>query len=285
MFAASLSALSAARGTAAFAGAIGVGFTAGSLVAGAVAAVGSWRAALVLTVPCCLAAAVLATRLERGRRGPPGVSWPVALGVGAIVAGGAAGTSLAGLPATAVAAAAIVAFAHHLGARPVAVACAAGLVLNGTCVAGTLAIALLLQDGHGPLATGGILGCFGVVALPAARLAARRAPGPLVAAGLAVQGAALAGAAATRAELAVAGCVAALGFGHVLGSAATADLATRATPAHGVVAGALGSAQRLGGALGPLLLAPTPNGLALAGAAGLVTAALAWLALIDVPRR
>lgn len=283
LFAASLAALSAAHGNAAFAGAIGVGFTVGGLAGGVVAAVGSWRWGVVLTVPCCLAAAALATRIPPVRQDSPTVSWRVALGVGAVVAAGAAGTSLAGLPATAVAAAAIAAFALRRGGWRAAVACSATMVLTGTCVAGTLAIAVLLQADHGPVTTGAALACFGVAALPAVRLAGRTPTVPAAAAALAIQGAALIAAGAAHGGALVAACVAALGFGHVLGNAATADLALgRAEPArvigHGVVAGTLGSAQRLGGALGPLLLVPDPTGLALGGAAALVAAGLCLVA-------
>ena len=281
MFAASLSAMSGAV----FAGAIGVGFTAGSLAGGAVGALGSWRAGFALSVPCCLVAAALAGRLEPSRRVQPSAGWPTALGVGGLVAAGTAGTSLVGLPATAVAATALVAFALGLGARPAAVACGATMILTGTCVAGTLAIALRLQDGRSALATGVVLACFGLATLPAARAAGRGPPAALVAAALAAQGVALIGAATVRADLAVAACVAALGFGHVLGNAATADVAARTAPAQGVIAGTLGSAQRLGGALGPLLLAPTAGGLALGGAVALVAAAVAGFALLHVPRR
>jgi hypothetical protein len=167
--------------------------------------------------------------------------------------------------------------------RRVAAACAAGLVVTGTGAAATLLLTLYLQDtlGYSPLEAGLVFACFGLAAVPGAAVARRVPPRHAVATGLGAQGAGLliAVAAAASAPLLVAG-VAGFGLGHVIGNASVAAVATAGAAAarHGTLVGMLITAQYLGGALGPSLLARASfqAGMALAGAIAVAAAAATW---------
>ena len=151
---------------------------------------------------------------------------------------------------------------------------------HGTGAAGTLLLTLYLQDvrGYSPLAAGLVFACFGAAAIPGARVA-RAVPARMgMATGLAAQGAGmLAAVAAAGSAPAVVASVAGFGFGHVIGNTSVAAVATAEAAAarHGALAGMLVTAQYLGGALGPALLARAgfTAGLMAAGAIALTTAA------------
>jgi hypothetical protein len=76
--------------------------------------------------------------------------------------------------------------------------------------------------------------------------------------------------------------VAGFGFGHVIGNASVAEVATAGAAAarHGALVGMLVTSQYLGGALGPALLgkADFQAGMAAAGAIALAAAAATWSA-------
>lgn len=279
------------RVLAAYGLAISAGFVVGTLVSGALATVATWRPAVGATVPLALAAIFAAHRLPRetvaarGRAGEAGA--PVGI-VAALVATAALGAAYGGAAVvlTGVAAAALLVLAARLGraatgrGRALAVACAAGLIVTGTGAAGTLLLTLYLQDvrGYSPLEAGLVFACFGVAAIPGARVA-RAVPARIgVTTGLAAQGAGMLAAvvAAGSAPAVVAG-VAGFGFGHVIGNASVAAVATAnaAAARHGALAGMLVTAQYLGGALGPALLARAgfTAGLMAAGAIALTAAA------------
>jgi MFS family permease len=222
----------------------------------------------------------------RGRRiagGPPPV-----VGVAALVAAAALGAAHGGpegLTVTVLAAGGLLVLAARLG-RAVAVACGAGMIVTATGVGGTLLLTLYLQDvrGYSPLAAGAIFACFGAAAIPGAVAARRLRAERGVATGLAAQGGGLllaAPAAASGSAPAIVASVAGFGFGHVIGNASVAAVATaRAAAArHGELAGMLITAQYLGGALGPTVLgrASFQAGMVAAGAAAVAAAALTWL--------
>jgi sugar phosphate permease len=291
------------RATASYGLALAVGFVTGTLASGLLATAGSWRLGMAVTVPGCLAAAAAASRLPSPGGVPlhRGVGAAAAIGVGCLVGAGGAASGLAGLPGIVLplaATAVLLVFAARLGhaatgrRRPVAVACAAGAAITGTGVAAILLLTLFLQEERGcsPLEAGGLFATFGAAAVPGAWVARRGAARRLLSLGLAVQGAALL-AAVTAADVAVVACLAGFGFGHVLGNAATVSLATVGAPTavHGALTGTLGAAQRLGGAVGPLLVARVAadehafaHGMAATGAGALAAAGLVWIALRDV---
>lgn len=256
------------RALAAYGLAISAGFVTGTLVSGVVATVASWRVAVAALVPLAAGAMVAAWRLlepdpaPRHRAAPRHHAAPRHR-----AAPRSRGRALAP------------------PGRNMAVACAAGLVVTGTGAAATLLLTLHLQDarGYSPLGAALVFACFGAAALPGAAVARRLAAGAAVSAGLAVQGAGLLTAvAAAGSGPAIAASVAGFGFGHVIGNAAVAAVATagRAAARHGAVIGVLITAQYLGGALGPALLgrASFEAGMAAAGAIALATAAGVWWA-------
>jgi hypothetical protein len=164
--------------------------------------------------------------------------------------------------------------------RAMAVACAAGLIVTGTGAAGTLLLTLYLQDerGYSPLAAGLVFACFGAAAIPGARVARALPAMTGVATGLAAQGAGLLAAVLTAGSApAVVASVGGFGFGHVIGNASVAAVATAnaAAARHGALAGMLVTAQYLGGALGPPVLgrAGFQTGMAIAGVLALAAAA------------
>ncbi len=244
------------RVLAAYGLAISAGFVAGTLVSGVVATVASWRVAVAALVPLAAAAMVAAWRLLEPDPVPRHRAAPRPR-IRALAAPG----------------------------RNMAVACAAGLVVTGTGAAATLLLTLHLQDarGYSPLGAALVFACFGAAALPGAAVARRLAAGAAVSAGLALQGAGLlAAVAGAGSGPAIAASVAGFGFGHVIGNAAVAAVATAGTAAarHGAVVGVLITAQYLGGALGPAVLgrASFEAGMAAAGAIALAAAAGAWWA-------
>jgi MFS family permease len=281
------------RMLAAYGLAISAGFVAGTLISGAIATVASWRPAVAAASVLAGLAAMTAWRLlppdtPADHRPAPAPMFTVALLV-AIAALAAADASPAGLAVAAGAAATLVLLAARLAraaagdGRHMAMACTAGLVVTGTGAAATLLLTLYLQDaqGYSPLGAGLVFACFGAAAIPGAA-AARRIPArAAIATGLAVQGAGLllAVAAGDSGPAIVAG-VAGFGFGHVIGNASVAEVATAGVAAarHGALAGMLITAQYLGGALGPSLLgrASFQAGMATAGGVALAMAAVAW---------
>jgi MFS family permease len=273
------------RVLAAYGLAISAGFVAGTLVSGALATVATWRPAVGATVPLALAAMAVAHRLphDAPRRGATigDAAAPIAI-VAALVAAAALGAAYGGVAVvlTGAAAAGLLLFAARLGGRAMGIACAAGLIVTGTGAAGTLLLTLYLQDvrGYSPLAAGLVFACFGVAAIPGARVARAVPARTGVTTGLAAQGAGmLAAVAAAGSAPAVVAGVAGFGFGHVIGNASVAAVATAdaAAARHGALAGMLVTAQYLGGALGPALLgrAGFTAGLMAAGAIALATAA------------
>lgn len=282
------------RVLAAYGVAISTGFVAGTVLSGVLATVAGWRAAIGATLPLVAVALAAAWRLPDDRRATAtgGTAGPPTLVVAGLVGAaalGAAGGSWLGLGLTAIAAAALLALAARLGrgaagrGRPLATACAAGLVVTGTAAAGTLLLTLHLQDvrGYSPLEAGLVFACFGATAIPGAAAARRLTAGHGVALGLGAQGVALVltvPAMTSAAAVVVTVCV--LGFGHVVGNASVAALATTGAveTRHGALAGMLVTAQYLGGALGPPLLgrAGFEPGMALAGAVALVAATATW---------
>jgi hypothetical protein len=281
------------RVLAAYGFAISAGFVAGTLISGAIATVASWRLAVGSSSALAVTAAVAALRLvpldPRTEQDPAGA--PIA-GVAVLVGAAALGAAYGSLPAVALSAAAVSALlvvatkvarsaAGH-GLR-MATACAAGLVVTGTGAAATLLLTLHLQDdqGYSPLGAGLVFACFGAAAVPGAAVARRVPAGTAVGTGLAVQGAGLllAVAAGDSGPVIVAS-VAGFGFGHVIGNASVAEIATSGAVAtrHGVLVGMLVTSQYLGGALGPSLLgrASFQVGMALGGAIALLAAVASW---------
>lgn len=277
------------RVLAAYGLAISAGFVAGTLISGAIATVADWR--LAVGAPSALAAlaAVAAWNLlprDVAARAAP-ASTPT-LVVATLVAGsalGAAVASPAGLVLAAAAALALVVLAARIAAdrRRMAIACTAGLVVTGTGAAATLLLTLHLQDGQGysPLGAALVFACFGVAAIPGARVARRAPAGAAVGVGLGVQGAALLLAVAAGGSApAIVASVAGFGFGHVIGNASVAEIATTGAAAarHGAIVGMLVTAQYLGGTLGPSLLgrASFQIGMAVAGGIAVATALATW---------
>jgi len=207
----------------------------------------------------------------------------------AVAALGAAYASPVGLVLAAAGAIALIALAARIAraaagrGRQMATACLAGLVVTGTGAAATLLLTLQLQDvqGYSPLAAGLVFACFGAAAVPGASVARRMPARSAVRVGLAVQGAGvLLAVAAAGSDPVIVASVAGFGFGHVIGNASVAEVATTgAAPArHGALVGILITAQYLGGALGPSLLGRSSfqAGMAVAGGIALATAAALW---------
>ncbi|HET8756971.1 MAG TPA: hypothetical protein VFM58_13215, partial [Solirubrobacteraceae bacterium] len=214
---------------------------------------------------------------------PAGSRTPV-VAVAGLVAAAALGTAYggAGLVLTAVASTALLALAARFGRR-MAIACAAGLVVTATGVAGTVLLTLYLQDvrGYSPLAAGAVFACFGAAAIPGAATARRLPAGRGVVTGLAAQGGGLLVAGSAGSAPAIVASVAGFGFGHVVGNASVAAVATAraARERHGELAGMLITAQYLGGALGPAVLgrASFQAGMVLAGTAAVAAAVVTWV--------
>jgi MFS family permease len=295
------------RVLAAYGLAISAGFVTGTLISGALATVASWRPAVAATIPLAAAAIALASRLpareaapQAGVEGAGGETArragaspaetsarpaPSALLVAALVATAALAAAYGrpgGLAVAAVGAGALVA----LGGRALMLACVAGMVVTATGVGGKLLLTLYLQDslGYSPLAAGVVFACFGAAAVPGAVAARRLRADRGVVTGLAAQGGGLllaVPAAASGSAPAIVASVAGFGFGHVIGNASVAAVATaRARPArHGAVAGLLVTAQYLGGALGPAVLgrAGFEAGMVAAGAIAFAAAVLTWV--------
>ena len=265
------------RVLAAYGLAISAGFVAGTLISGAIATVASWRLAVAAPSALAAAAAVAARRLlprDVPAGAPPGRAPTIAVAtLVAAAALGAACGSAAGVALAVAAAGVLLVLAARLaraasgrGGR-MAMACAAGLVVTGTGASATLLLTLYLQEtrGYSPLGAGLVFACFGAAAIPGARAARRMPAGSAVGAGLAVQGAGLLLAvAAGGSGPVIVAAVAGFGFGHVIGNASVAEVATAGVAAarHGALVGMLVTAQYLGGALGPTLLgrAGLPHG-------------------------
>jgi len=277
------------RVLAAYGLAISLGFVTGTLITGVLATLASWRPAVATTTPLAAAAIVAARRLPpdetalRGGAAARAEFRPPVLAVTGLVAAAALGAAYggAGLILTVAAATALLALAARLGRR-MAIACGAGLVVTATGVAGTVLLTLYLQDvrGYSPLAAGAVFACFGAAAIPGAATARRLRPGRGVVTGLAAQGGGLLAAGSAGPAPAVVASVAGFGFGHVIGNASVAAVATaRAAQArHGELAGMLITAQYLGGALGPSVLgrASFQAGMMVAGTAAVAAAAITW---------
>jgi MFS family permease len=293
------------RVLAAYGLAISLGFVAGTLTTGALATVASWRPAVATAIPLAAAAIVAARRLPRERAPleaprsqrsetaagtvPSGAETPRAgfrppvAAVAGLVAAAALGAAYggAGLILTAAAATALLALAARFGRR-MAIACAAGLVVTATGVAGTVLLTLYLQDvrGYSPLAAGAVFACFGAAAIPGAATARRLRAGRGVVTGLAAQGGGLLAAGSAGPAPAIVASIAGFGFGHVIGNASVAAVATAraARTRHGELAGMLITAQYLGGALGPAVLgrASFQTGMVVAGTTAVAAAAITW---------
>jgi predicted MFS family arabinose efflux permease len=158
------------------------------------------------------------------------------------------------------------------------------MAVTGTGVAATLILTRHLHDvrGFGAPQTALVLAAFGLSAPATARLAHRLAASTRTATltlyGPAAQGLALAALALALqlpTVLPLVGAVIAFGCGHVLGNTAAAALAMRHGAPPGGAAAALATAQYLGGALGPVLLATAPAGRATAALALAAATALA----------
>ena len=275
------------RVLAAYGLAISAGFVAGTLISGAIATVASWRPAVGAPSALALLAAIAAWRLlpPDVRAQPTPASTPV-LAVAALVAVaalGAAHASPGSLALSAAAVGALLGLVARIARARMALACVAGLVVTGTGAAATLLLTLHLQDalGYSPFGAGLVFACFGAAAVPGARVARRMHAGTAVGTGLAAQGAGLLLAAgAGGSGPAIVASVAGFGFGHVIGNASVAEVATAgATPArHGALVAMLVTAQYLGGALGPSLLgrASFQLGMSAAGAIAITTALATW---------
>jgi len=278
------------RVLAAYGLAISLGFVAGTLTSGALATLASWRPAVATAIPLSAAAIVAARRLPpdetAGRAGEPARAdfRPPVVAVAGLVAAAALGAAYGGggLVVTVAAASALLALAARFGRR-MAIACAAGLVVTATGVAGTVLLTLYLQDvrGYSPLAAGAVFACFGAAAIPGAATARRLRAGRGVVTGLAAQGGGLLVAGSAGSAPAIVASVAGFGFGHVIGNASVAAVATARTARarHGELAGMLITAQYLGGALGPAVLGRTSfqTGMVVAGAAAVAAAAITWV--------
>jgi MFS family permease len=275
-----------------------LGFTAGTLTAGLVAATVGWRAAVAGSLGVACAGLVLAWRLPCDRASSPSRRSPVpTLAVGALVVAASLGALWrpAGIAITAGATALLLVLAGRLGASatgsraPMVVACTVALAVTATATGATLLQTLFLQDDRGLSATqaGVVFACFGAAAVPGAAVARRgRSTLRLVVAGLVLQGLALAvaiPAASTATVLPIVASVAGVGFGSVIASVGFAALATASAPAslHGALVGMLATVQYLGGALGPPLLgrAGLQAGMATAALAAVAAAGAAALAL------
>jgi predicted MFS family arabinose efflux permease len=276
------------RVLAAYGLAISAGFVTGTLLSGAIATVANWRPAIgapsALAVLAAIAAWTVLPRDVVGAGTPartPTLAVAMLVGTAAL---GAAVASPAGIVVAAAAGGALILLAAKVaGGRRMAVACTAGLVVTGTGAAATLLLTLHLQDGQGysPLGAGLVFACFGIAAIPGARVARRLPAVAAVAVGLAVQGAALLLAvAASGSAPAIVASVAGFGFGHVIGNVSVAEVATTGAAAarHGAIVGLLITAQYLGGTLGPSLLgrASFQIGMAVAGGVALATAVATW---------
>jgi MFS family permease len=262
--------------------AIAAGFSSGTLVAGVLVPLAGWRASLL---PGALVATVGAAALPRlrgavaARRARPPSA---ALLAGALAA--AVVAALGQLKAHPVLATVALVLAGSAGAaaargrsvdRALAVGGAGALLLTASGTAGVLLVSIRLQDGRGwsALAASAALATFGLATWPATKvhrmLTARLRPEADVAAGLLLEGAALAAlAAAANATGVLIAAVAMLGFAHVVGNAAVAASAVAGAPDdRGRRAGVLTTAEYLGGAIGPLAIAAVPA----ATASGYVT--------------
>ena len=275
-----------------------IGFMAGTLAAGLVAAAVGWRAAIAGGIAVAMVGAVLVWRLPRDRAFAPPHRRPaptVLVAVLVIVASLGALWRVEGVALTACATAVLLVLAGRLGASatgraaPMVIACAVALTVTATATGATLLQTLFLHDDRGltPSQVGLVFACFGAAAVPAAADARRvRAPVPLVVMGLVLQGLALAVAIAaerTATVLPIVASVTGVGFGSVIASVGFAALATASAPVslHGALAGMLATVQYLGAALGPALLgrAGLEAGMAVAALMALAVAAVAALVL------
>lgn len=254
--------------------AISAGFVIGTLLGGALTTAVGWRVAVLFTLaPAAVAAAAaigLAERRHPVRQGSVGAAWialPVLLTTVGVLAAGPGGVAAAVVGAPA----AVMGLRRIASARPLRMAGGAGAIVTGTGATGTLLLTFQLQDARGfsALATGALFACFGLAALPGARIAgwlsANASPRVLLAAGLGTQGAGivLAGlAAAAGGALAIGAAIAAFGTGHALGNIGATTVATESADdgGQGEAAGILSTAQYLGGALGPALASRTLGG-------------------------
>jgi MFS family permease len=263
--------------------AIAAGFSAGTLAAGVLVPLAGWRVSLL---PGALVAALGVAALGRVRATTPAPAAPrpratllagVLAAIVVAVLGQLAAHPLLATSGLALAAAAGAATAAR-GRRPdraLAAGGAGALLLTATGTAGVLLVSIRLQEGRGwsALAASAALAAFGLATWPATRahraLTARVRPEADVAAGLLLEGAALAAlAASATATIALVAAVALLGFAHVVGNAAVAASAVAGSPGgRGGRAGVLTTAEYLGGAIGPVAIGAVPA----ATAAGYVT--------------
>jgi MFS family permease len=265
--------------------AIAAGFSAGTLAAGVLVPLAGWRVSLL---PGALVAALGVAALGRVRATTPAPEAPrpraaLLAGVLAAIVVAVLG-QLAAHPLLATSGLAL-ALAGAAGAgtaardrrpdRALAAGGAGALLLTATGTAGVLLVSIRLQEGRGwsALAASAVLAAFGLATWPATRahraLTARLRPEADVAAGLLLEGAALAAlAASATATIALVAAVALLGFAHVVGNAAVAASAVAGPPGgRGGRAGVLTTAEYLGGAIGPVAIGAVPA----ATAAGYVT--------------
>lgn len=281
-----------------YAASISIGFVSGSLVAGAAAALGSWRLAVGMVGGLAAAALAGASGVSAGRPGASrrGSSARITAAMACWSAVLVALTASAPAPVVLLGAgvASFLSFARGpaallraAGLRPATVAAAATVTATG--VTGTLLVSLYVQDvlGYSPLQSAFLFAGFGVMAVAGRPLstavAARLSEPRVLAAGLGVQGAALMAtslamtAARQGPELVV--LMAGLGLGHLIANTGTA-LVTAATrpPVRGIASALVGTAQYVGAAIASLLLvdagAPSRIGSStgLAGAAALIMA-------------
>jgi MFS family permease len=292
-----------------YAAGISLGFVSGALAAGTIGQLAGWRAAVASTAVVATAALV-ATIALTGRNHPPRVgarqarTGAVVLAVLAAVSASAVicGFTTRLLPAAPAALGALLASALGAAAwrrRPLvgrgkatarlAPVIGGAAAVTATGVTGTLLLALYLRDVRlfTPMETAFMFAAFGIPALAGhgvARLAAAQRGAPAVlAAGLALQGTALALLAASigiRSPVPVlVAAIAAFGAAHLVANTGVA-LCTASAPdrSHGSVAALVATAQYMSGALGPSIIVSTIAGHGGPGLAIAVAGALAWAA-------
>jgi MFS family permease len=282
------------RAMASYGVAIAAGFSIGTLTAGVLVPLAGWRVALL---PGALVAALGAATLgRRPLKPPPAAASPPGTALLAGVLAAVVVAALGQLGAHPLLATIGLGLAGAVGAaaalrgrapdRALAAGAIGALLLTATGTAGVLLVSIRLQDGRGwsAFAASAALAGFGLAAWPATRahraLTARLRPESDVAAGLLLEGVALAAlAAATTFTLALVAAVTLLGFAHVVGNAAVAASAVAGQPdGHGGRAGILTTAEYLGGAIGPVAIGAVPAATAagyLTGMAGASAVAVA----------
>jgi len=267
-----------------YAAAISVGFVLGAAAAGVLGEFLGWRTALAATglagaTVLFATAAVLPSEWRRPRAARPREHHTATVTLAAVVASVAAcglttGRVAGPLAAACMMGAFIVAVAAwrpgapHAGMRlpHLAVLVGGGAAVTATGVTGTLLLSLYLREVRSftPLGTAGLFTAFGVTAFAGRRVARAITDGrdepAVLCAGLLLQGAALASIAlAARPDAPItvlAVLIAVFGLAHVVANAGVALVtATGPDASHGAIAALVATAQYLGGALGPLVIA------------------------------